>query len=99
MISVKVQGSRSRLDGPWIAIKVAVTESAKSLGMLVTPGPVDHGRTVTETRTLEPLLIIVIIVHWRIEGGASRWIGQSMDIGPPEGLSAELILLDQEEAK
>lgn len=99
VISVKLQGSKSRLDGPWITVIVSVPESAKSLGMLVPPGAVDEGGTVSETCTLEPLLVMVVIVQGGIERVVGRWMRQSMDIGPPEGLRAELILLDQEVAE
>ncbi len=99
VISVKLQGSQSRQDGPWITVIVSVPESAKSLGMLVPPGAVDEGGTVSETCTSEPLLIMVVIVHGGIEGVFGRWMRQSMDVGPPEGPRAELILLNQEVAE
>lgn len=67
--------------------------------MLVPPGAVDEGGTVSETCTLEPLLVMVVIVQGGIERVVGRWMRQSMDIGPPEGLRAELILLDQEVAE
>ena len=67
--------------------------------MLFTPGLVDDSRAVSKTCALQPLLVIVVIVHWRIEGIVGKWTGQSVDVGRPEGLATKSILLDQKEAK